>query len=103
MNIQDPENTSLYIETGVTSHLHDDLGILKSFSDKCKHFFILVGDGSQICITDKCYTALGYNSFYTLSLVNVLITPQIIKNLIYVHHITCDNKCSIEFDEFGFL
>ena len=37
-----------------------------------------------------------------LYLQNVLITPNIIKSLICVRQFTCDNKCSIEFDEFGF-
>jgi len=37
-----------------------------------------------------------------LHLNNVLITLNIIKNLIYVRKFTHQNKCSIEFDEFGF-
>ncbi|GJT44895.1 ribonuclease H-like domain-containing protein [Tanacetum coccineum] len=37
-----------------------------------------------------------------LYLHNVRVTPNIIKNLIYVRQFTRDNKCTIEFDEFGF-
>ncbi|GJY36138.1 replication protein A 70 kDa DNA-binding subunit B [Tanacetum coccineum] len=37
-----------------------------------------------------------------LHLHNVLVTPNIIKNLIYVRQFTRDNKCIVEFDEFGF-
>ena len=33
---------------------------------------------------------------------NVLITPQIVKNLISVRKFTKDNFCSVEFDPFGF-
>ncbi|GJZ42787.1 ribonuclease H-like domain-containing protein [Tanacetum coccineum] len=37
-----------------------------------------------------------------LHLHNVLITPNIIKNLICVRQFTRDNNCTIEFDAFGF-
>lgn len=32
---------------------------------------------------------------------NVLVTPDIIKNLLFVRHFTTDNNCSMEFDPFG--
>ncbi|GKE85472.1 hypothetical protein Tco_1559214, partial [Tanacetum coccineum] len=37
-----------------------------------------------------------------LHLHNVLVTPNIIKYLIFARQITRDNKCTVEFDEFGF-
>ncbi|GJZ82659.1 putative RNA-directed DNA polymerase [Tanacetum coccineum] len=37
-----------------------------------------------------------------LHLHNVLVTPNIIKNLIFVRQFTRDNNCTIEFDAFGF-
>jgi hypothetical protein len=36
-----------------------------------------------------------------LCLNNVLVSPQIIKNIIYVRHFTIDNNCSVEFDPAG--
>nr|GEU99711.1 ribonuclease H-like domain-containing protein [Tanacetum cinerariifolium] len=60
-----------------------------------------MGDGKTIPVTNT-----GHNILPTLSrplyLHNVLVTPNIIKNLIYVRQFTRDDKCTIEFDEFGF-
>jgi hypothetical protein len=36
-----------------------------------------------------------------LHLNNILYTPHIIQNLLFVRHFTTDNCCSIEFDPFG--
>jgi hypothetical protein len=38
------------------------------------------------------------NLFY---LYNVLVTPDIIQNLLSVRHFTTNNWCSIEFDPYG--
>ncbi|KAJ9553553.1 hypothetical protein OSB04_017598 [Centaurea solstitialis] len=70
------------MDTGATAHLHADSGILKSFSNKCTNFSVSVGDGSRIPVTHTGSTTLTHNPYRTLSLNNVLITPQIIKNLI---------------------
>ncbi|GJR81514.1 ribonuclease H-like domain-containing protein [Tanacetum coccineum] len=40
--------------------------------------------------------------FKNLHLKNVLITPHIVKNLIYVRQFVRDYNCTIEFDAFGF-
>jgi hypothetical protein len=32
---------------------------------------------------------------------NILVTPDVIKNLLFVHQFTTDNWCSMEFDPFG--
>lgn len=109
MNLQDsaiPDSAipDWYIDTGATAHLHADPGILKSSSNICNksNFSVLVGDGSQIPVLKTGHTTLGYNPFRTLTLKHVLITPKIIKNIVYVRKFTHDNKCSIEFDEFDF-
>jgi hypothetical protein len=38
---------------------------------------------------------------HSLFLNNILMSPQIIKNLISVHQFTIDNNCSVEFDPGG--
>jgi hypothetical protein len=58
---------------------------------------IIVGNESSLLITSVCDTTL-LGSFY---LNNVLVTADIIQNLLYVHRYTTDNWCSIEFDHFG--
>jgi len=61
---------------------------------------IIVGNEASLPVT-----SIGSHSFYTTHrpfvLSNVLVSPNIIKNLISVRRFTTDNNCSIEFDPFG--
>nr|GEV22425.1 ribonuclease H-like domain-containing protein [Tanacetum cinerariifolium] len=59
------------------------------------------GDGHSIPVTNTGHSILPTPT-KSLHLNNVLITPQIVKNLIYVHQFVRDNNCAIEFDVFGF-
>jgi hypothetical protein len=58
---------------------------------------IIVGNGSSLPVTLVGDTALP-DPFY---LNNVLVTLDIIQNLLSVCHFTTDNWCSMEFDPFG--
>ena len=58
---------------------------------------IVVGNGSVIPVTATGSTELS--PFLRLN--NVLVSPQIIKNLISVRQFTTDNNCSVEFDPAG--
>ena len=62
---------------------------------------IIVGDGSLLPVTSTSSvnfpTAQGF-----LRLNNVLVSPQLIKNLIPVRQFTTKNNCSFEFDPYGF-
>jgi hypothetical protein len=58
---------------------------------------IIVGNGSAISITSVGESALP-DLFY---LNNVLVTLDIIQNLLSVHRFTTNNWCSMEFDLFG--
>ncbi|GJS86199.1 ribonuclease H-like domain-containing protein [Tanacetum coccineum] len=62
---------------------------------------IHVGDGNSIFVTNTGHSIIP--TFHRpLHLHNVLVTPNIIKNLISVRQFTRDNNCTIEFDAFGF-
>jgi hypothetical protein len=58
---------------------------------------IIVVNGSALPVTSIGDSALP-GLFY---LNNVLVTPDIIQNLLYVHHFTTNNWCSMMFDPFG--
>jgi hypothetical protein len=58
---------------------------------------IVVGNGSPLLVTSVGNTTLP-GPFY---LNNVLVTPDIIQNLLSVRRFTTDNWCSMEFDPFG--
>jgi hypothetical protein len=81
------------------NHTTSDAGNLTSvcpptFTDPSS---IVVGIGSALPVTSVGDSAL-LGPFY---INNVLVTPDIIQNLLYVHHFTTDNWCCMEFDPFG--
>ncbi|CAA7029694.1 unnamed protein product [Microthlaspi erraticum] len=73
MTLPDPSATNWFMDTGATTHLASTPG-----------------------------NSLITSQTRPLSLNNVLVTPQIVKNLISVRRFTIDNWCSVEFDPFGF-
>jgi len=101
LSLDDPGSSGWFMDTGATSHLTADTSSLSSISNKCNISSIYVGDGSTIPVTNMGHSTLP-SSHRTLHLHNVLVTPQIIKNLISVRKFVRDNKCSIEFEAFGF-
>jgi hypothetical protein len=85
--------------TGASNHTTSDAGNLTSihpptFTDTSS---IVVGNGSALSVTLVGDSALR-GPFY---LNNVLVTPDIIQNLLSVRRFTTDNWCSMEFDQFG--
>ncbi|GKD08723.1 ribonuclease H-like domain-containing protein [Tanacetum coccineum] len=75
-----------------SSHLNSSVNSLSENFNTCMYPSISIGDGHSILPTP----------FKSLHLNNVLITPHIVKNLIYVRQFVRDNNCTIEFDAFGF-
>ncbi|GJT28470.1 RNA-directed DNA polymerase, eukaryota [Tanacetum coccineum] len=89
------------MDTGASSHLNSHSSNLSTVYNNCLYPSVRVGDGKTILVTNTGHSILPTLS-RPLYLYNVLVTPNIIKNLISVHQFTRDNKCSVEFDEFGF-
>ena len=91
-----------YMDTGATSHLATDTHVYSLLlAVKVTLKSILVGNGSAIPITHTGQSKI-ITTHRPLHLHNVLVTPSIIKHLIYVCRFTTDNHVSIEFDPFGF-
>ncbi|GJR57325.1 ribonuclease H-like domain-containing protein [Tanacetum coccineum] len=88
-------------DTGASSHLNNSVNSLSEIFNTCMYPSVSVGDGHSIPVTNT-----GHSIFPTLTrsfhLNNVLITPHIVKNLIFVRQFVRDNNCTIEFDAFGF-
>ena len=101
MTIGDPAAANWYMDSEATAHLASSSGILDSVLKHSTGNSVVVGNGSSIPITHSGSTSLSSPSRF-LSLNNVLVAPNIIKNLISVRRFTNDNWCSIEFDPFGF-
>ncbi|GKB79514.1 ribonuclease H-like domain-containing protein [Tanacetum coccineum] len=92
---------SAQIFTGASSHLNASLTSLSNVFNTCIYPSIVVGDGHSIPVTNTGHSILPI-PFRPLHINNVLITLNIVKNLIYVRQFVRDNNCTIEFDMFGF-
>ncbi|GKE07650.1 ribonuclease H-like domain-containing protein, partial [Tanacetum coccineum] len=89
------------MDTGASSHLNSSVNSLSENFNTCMYPSISVGDGHSIPVTNTGHSILP-TPFKSLHLNNVLITPHIVKNLIFVRQFVRDNNCTIEFDAFGF-
>nr|GEY66700.1 ribonuclease H-like domain-containing protein [Tanacetum cinerariifolium] len=101
MTVQDYGDSSWYMDTGATSRLASDAGNLTTISNNCNISSILVGNKNFIPVINS-----GHSMLPTLNrpfhLHKILVTPNIIKNLLSVRQFTRNNACPIEFDPFGF-
>ena len=99
MTLNDLGNSGWVMDTGATDHVHTNRGILNSVSNN--HYSpraIYVGNGSAILVVTSGHSIFPVLNIYrTLHLQNVLITPNIIKNLIFVRNFTTHNKFSVDF------
>lgn len=90
MSLSDPTDAGWYMDTGATAHLTAQPSKISSLSLSAPLPLVTVGNGALIPAT-----AIGHSSFPSSSrplvLKNVLLCPQILKNLISVQKFTNDN------------
>ncbi|GJR76961.1 ribonuclease H-like domain-containing protein [Tanacetum coccineum] len=89
------------MDTCASSHLNFNASNLSTIFDKRLFSSVHVGDGNSIPVTNTGHSIIP-SHHRPLHLHNILVTPNIIKNLISVSQFTRDNSCTIEFDAFGF-
>nr|GEW68121.1 ribonuclease H-like domain-containing protein [Tanacetum cinerariifolium] len=99
--LRDFSNGAWNMDTGASSHLNSSVNSLCEIFDTCMYPSISVGGGHSIPVTNTGHSILP-TSVRPLHLKNFLITPHIVKNLIYVRQFVRDSNCTIEFDAFGF-
>ncbi|GJT07163.1 ribonuclease H-like domain-containing protein [Tanacetum coccineum] len=100
-SIMPPQDPTWHMDTGASSHLNFNASNLSTIFDKRLFPSVHVGDGKSIPVTNTGHSIIP-SHHRPLHLHNVLVTPNIIKNLIFVRQFTRDNNCTIEFDAFGF-
>ncbi|GJS06424.1 hypothetical protein Tco_0363220 [Tanacetum coccineum] len=86
---------------GRSSHLNSSITSLSDVFNTFIYLSVSVGDGHSIPVINTGHSILP-TPYGSLHLNNVLITPNIVKNLISVLQFVRDNNCTIEFDAFGF-
>jgi len=94
-----PSSNEWYFDSGATSYMTSQPSSLSHVlvPRYPNPSSIIVGNGSLIPVTATGSIELSSK----LHLNNVLVSPQIIKNLISVCQFTIDNNCSVEFDLAG--
>jgi hypothetical protein len=90
-----------FLDTGASSHMASHPGILTSSSPSIVPRHIIVGNGGLLSAPSTSRSSIPTSST-PLQLNNVLIAPQLVKNLISVRALTRDNNVSVEFDPWGF-
>ncbi|GJS31989.1 ribonuclease H-like domain-containing protein [Tanacetum coccineum] len=98
ITLQDP---TWHIDTDASSYLNFNASNLGTIFDKRLYPSVHVGNGNSIPVTNSSHSIIP-SIHRPLHLNNVFVTPNIIKNLIYVRQYTKYNNCTIEFDAFGF-
>ncbi|GJS20706.1 hypothetical protein Tco_0449338 [Tanacetum coccineum] len=101
VTLQDLTNGAWNMDTGASSHLNSSITSISDVFNTCIYPSVSVGDGHSIPITNTGHSILPI-AYGSLHLNNVLITPNIFKNLISMRQFVRDNNCTIEFDAFGF-
>nr|GEX17440.1 ribonuclease H-like domain-containing protein [Tanacetum cinerariifolium] len=102
MKFQDHTTGAWNMDTGASSYFNSSVTSLNTVFNTCMYPSISVGDGHSIAVTNTSHSILPTPT-KSLHLNNVLITPHIVKNLIYVRQFVCNSNCTIEFDAFGFF
>ena len=88
-------------DSGASSHMGSGSGITPIPSHHPSSTRIVVGNGSTLPITGVGSAVLPSTS-RPLSLLEILISPSLTKNLVSVRAFTRDNSVSVEFDPYGF-
>ncbi|GKC74378.1 ribonuclease H-like domain-containing protein [Tanacetum coccineum] len=102
MTLQDLASGNWNMDTGSSSHFNDLVSSLSNVFNIYLYPSVSIGDGYFIPVTNSGHSVLP-TPHRPIRLNNVLITPNIVKNLIYVHHFVHDICCTVEFDVFGFF
>ncbi|KAH0706132.1 hypothetical protein KY289_011208 [Solanum tuberosum] len=97
-NLQNTSDDTLYVDSGASSHMTHNSGILTDLKHYNGPDKIIIGNGSKLDITH-----VGNISESSLKLTKVLVVPKINKNLLSVSKLAKDNYCTLEFDETNFV
>ncbi|GJR48205.1 ribonuclease H-like domain-containing protein [Tanacetum coccineum] len=90
-SIMPPQDPTWDMDTGVSSHLIFNASNLSTIYNKRLFPYVHVNDGKSIPVTNTVHSIIP-SHHHPLHLYNVLVTPNIIKNLISVRQFTSDNN-----------
>jgi len=98
---QPPQSAEWYFDTRASSHMSSSTGNLSHLKPVYSPTPITIGNGASLPTTHRARAHIATTNS-PLHLNNILVSPNLVKNLISVRSLTRDNNISIEFDPFGF-
>ena len=102
MTITDINNDAWHPDTGASSHMTADAGKLFNLTKYDGHDKIMVGNGSTLDITHIGSAAINTGD-KSLFLDNILVVPEIKKNLLSVGQLTTENPYTCKFSSDKFV
>ena len=101
MSLTPPSSNEWVMDSGASAHMTSNPGNLSHILPSNSSYpHVIIGNGHALPITRVGHTTLSTPN-HTFYLNNVLVTPDLIKNLISTRKFTTDNFVSVEFDPFG--
>ena len=102
MSLQQPQSDpNYYMDSSTSSHMAYNQGSLFSLTPCLKSKSIMVHNGVVPLVNYIGHSFFPFQNS-SLPLKNILVSNQMVKNLVYVCQFTTDNSVSVEFDPFGF-
>ncbi|GLT46299.1 hypothetical protein SLA2020_200620 [Shorea laevis] len=98
MTLLEKKDQNTYVDTGATDHMTSDAGKLYTKRPYTGNHKVFTGDGTPLDISH-----IGSASIGSLKLNNVLVVPNLKKNLLSVSKFTKENPCIFEFSSNGFV
>lgn len=92
-----PSSSDWVIDSGASSHITANPGMVTATPSSSFPSSIVVGNGATLPVIGTGYSVLPG----PFRLNNVLVAPDIIRNLLSVRKFTTDNSISVEFDPLG--
>jgi hypothetical protein len=102
MTIADNQDSTWFLDTGATDHMTGDPGNLHSLTLYHCIDGVMVGNGESLPITHIGQANIGSGSS-SLKLKDVILVPDIKKDLLSVSKLTSDYPLQFEFDGHGFV
>lgn len=99
LTVNEEADANIYMDTGASAHITNNLGTLTNLIPYDGYDKVIVGDGSKLHIS-HIGDCLDYKN---IRLNNVLMAPDIKKNLISVSQLAKDNSCICEFTDSDFV
>jgi hypothetical protein len=104
LSVQQPQPVSApgpwYLDTGASEHMSSSSGNLAALKP-CSSSSIVVGNGSSLAVTHTGHQSLPTSS-HPIHLRDILVSPNLLKNLISVKTLCRHNPVTVEFDHRGF-